>query len=373
MSGSAAAGPAIANPLRRLRHAGQGVWLDYLRRGLIERGGLARLIAEDGVTGLTSNPTIFARAITETRDYDDAIEALADGGLREPREIFSALAVDDVRRAADRFRPVWEATGGADGYVSFELEPSLADDGAGSAAAALELVERIERPNLMIKVPGTAAGAVAVEELTVAGVNVNITLLFDVAMYERVALAYMSGLERRLGAGASVDRPASVASFFVSRVDGAVDPLLPAGSPLRGTVGIANAKRAYARFRELLAGERWRALARAGARPQRPLWASTGTKDPAYSDVRYVEALVGPDTVNTIPEATLDAFRDHGTVRPFAVREDLEDAEAVLGALPGLGISLERVSERLLADGLAAFEADLTRLLEAIAAKLGDP
>jgi transaldolase len=213
---------------------------------------------------------------------------------------------------------------------------------------------------------------VAVEELTASGVNVNITLLFDVEMYERVALAYMSGLERRLGAGASVDRPASVASFFVSRVDAVVDPLLPAGSPLRGAVGIANAKRAYARFRELVSGERWRALARAGARPQRPLWASTGTKDPAYSDVRYVESLVGPQTVSTIPEATLDAFRDHGTVRPHAVCEGLDAAEAALAELPGLGIDLERVSERLLADGLAAFDADLTRLLEGIAAKLAD-
>src|SRR5207244_3493116 len=193
---------------------------------------------------------------------------------------------------------------------------SLAHDSAGSVAAALALAERIARPNLMIKVPGTPAGVVAVEELTAAGLNVNITLLFAVPMYEQVAHAYMSGLEGRLAAGAPVDGLASVASFFVSRVDSAVDPLLPADSPLRGTVAIANAKRAYARFRELLAGERWQALARAGARPQRPLWASTGTKDPAYSDVRYVEALVGPDTVNTIPELTLNAFRDHGRVHP---------------------------------------------------------
>jgi transaldolase len=357
-------------PLRRLRNAGQGVWLDFLRRNLLDGGGLARLIAEDGVSGVTSNPTIFARAIADSSDYDRAIGALAARGLREPREVFSALAVEDVRRAADLFRPLWEATGGADGYVSFELEPSLAHDTAGSVGAALALAERIGRPNLMIKVPGTPAGALAVEELTAAGVNVNITLLFAVAMYERVALAYMSGLERRIAAGAPVDRPASVASFFVSRVDGAVDPRLPAGSPLRGAVGIANAKRAYARFRELLAGERWRSLARAGARPQRPLWASTGTKDPAYSDVVYVESLVGPDTVSTIPEATLDAFRDHGTVRPRAVAEGLDEAEALLGELSAHGIDLARVSEDLLAQGLAVFDADLTRLLEAIAARL---
>jgi transaldolase len=364
-------GPAAVNPLRQLREAGQSVWLDYLRRSLIENGGLARLIAEDAVAGLTSNPTIFARAIIGSSDYDRAIGALAEAGAREPRDVFYALALEDVRRAADLFRPRWEACGGADGYVSFELEPSLAHDSAGSVAAALALIERIGRPNLMIKVPGTPAGAAAVEELTAAGVNVNITLLFAVEMYEQVALAYMSGLERRLAAGAPVNGLASVASFFVSRVDSAVDPLLPAGSPLRGSVGIANARRAYARFRTLLAGERWQALARAGARPQRPLWASTGTKDPAFSDVRYVEALVGPDTVNTMPEATLDAFRDHGRVRARAASEGLDEAEAILDPLPGQGVNLGAVGERLLAEGLAAFERDLARSLEAIAVKLG--
>jgi transaldolase len=358
------------SPVRGLRQAGQGVWLDDLRRSLLEGGGLARLIAEDGVSGLTSNPTLFARAIADSHDYDQAIAVLAAAGPREPREVFSLLAVEDVRRAADLFRPLWEVTGGADGYVSYELEPSLAHDAAGSVAAALALAERIGRPNLMIKVPGTPAGALAVEELTAAGVNVNITLLFAVEMYERVALAYMNGLERRLAAGAPVDRPASVASFFVSRVDGVVDPLLPPGSPLRGAIGIANAKRAYARFRELVSGERWRSLARAGARPQRPLWASTGTKDPAYSDVRYVESLVGPDTVSTIPEATLDAFRDHGDVRPFAVSEGLGAAEALLGELPAHGIDLGRVADDLLVQGLAAFAGDLARLLDAIAARL---
>jgi transaldolase len=370
MTDRARSRPSAANPLRRLREAGQAVWLDYLRRGLIEDGGLARLIAEDAIAGMTSNPTIFARAIIGSSDYDGAIRALVQAGIREPREIFYDLALEDVRRAADLFRPLWEASGGADGHVSFELEPFLAHDSAGSVAAALALVERIGRPNLMIKVPGTAAGAVAVEELTAAGVNVNITLLFAVEAYERVALAYMSGVERRLAAGASVDGLASVASFFVSRIDSAVDPLLPAGSPLRGTVAIANAKHAYARFGELLAGERWQTLAGAGARPQRPLWASTGTKDPAYSDVRYVEALVGPDTVNTIPESTLDAFRDHGKVQPGAVTKRVEEAEALLSLLPQHGIDLTGVSEDLLAQGLAAFERDLARLLEAIEDKL---
>jgi transaldolase len=371
MRDPARSGPAGVNPLRRLREAGQSVWLDYLRRRLIEGGGLARLIDEDAVAGMTSNPTIFARAITGSSDYDGAIGSLAEAGLREPLDVYHALALEDVRQAADLFRPLWQASGGADGYVSFELDPSLAHDSAGSVAAALALVERIGRPNLMIKVPGTPAGVLAVEGLTAAGVNVNITLLFAVEAYERVALAYMSGLERRLAAGASVDGLASVASFFVSRIDSAVDPLLPAGSPLRGTVAIANAKRAYARFRELLAGERWQTLARAGARPQRPLWASTGTKDPAYSDVHYVEALVGPDSVTTLPESTLDAFRDHGRVQPRAASEGVEEAEALLSLLPQHGVDLGSVSEDLLAQGLAAFERDLARLLESIAAKLG--
>ncbi len=316
------------NRLRTLHDAGQSIWLDLLRRGLITDGGLARLIREDGVTGVTSNPTIFAKAIGGPSDYDDAIRRLAGQGSPSPLDVFYALALADVRMAADLFRPVYDQTAGTDGFVSFELEARLAHDPPHSIAAAHELVERIDRPNVMIKVPGTIEGVGVVEELTAAGINVNITLLFSVEMYEEVALAYLTGLERRLAAGHPIDRIASVASFFVSRIDTVVDALLPDGSPLRGRVAIANAKRAYHQYLRLFSGERWTRLAEAGARVQRPLWASTGTKNPAYSDVLYVEELVGRDTVNTIPEATLDAFRAHGRVRPDAVRQGIAEADA---------------------------------------------
>jgi transaldolase len=358
------------NRLRRLETAGQSIWLDFLRRGLLTGGGLARLIGEDGVTGVTSNPTIFARAITGSGDYEAAIARLAAQGRTDPVEVFYELALDDVRLAADLFLPVYEQTAGADGFVSFELEARLAHDAGQSMAAAHELVERIARPNVMIKVPGTAEGVEVVEELTAAGINVNITLLFSVEMYRQVALAYLAGLERRLIAGAPLDQVASVASFFVSRIDTAVDPLLPDGSPLRGRVAIANAKRAYQHFQRLFSGDRWARLAEAGARVQRPLWASTGTKNPAYSDVLYVEELVGPDTVNTMPEATLDAFRAHGRVRPGAVLQGIEEAGATLSGLAEHGIALETVAAQLLEDGLAAFDADLAKVTRSIESQL---
>ena len=358
-------------PLLRLREAGQSVWLDFLRRSLIRGGGLERLMRADGVSGVTSNPTIFGKAISGSPDYDEAIRAIAGADGRPPIDIFYEVALADVTMAADVFRVVYEDTGGGDGFVSFELEPRLAHDASGSVEAARALFQRIDRPNVMIKVPGTEEGVSAVGELTALGVNVNITLLFSVELYEKVALAYIRGLERRLTAGEPLDRIASVASFFVSRVDAAVDGLLPGGSPLRGTVAIANAKVAYHRFRQLFSGERWERLAHAGARVQRPLWASTGTKDPAYSDVLYVEELVGPDTVTTVPEATLKAFRDHGLVRPGAVMEGLEEAERTLGLLPGHGIDLGVIADRLVDEGLEAFETDLDELLEVIAGKLG--
>jgi transaldolase/glucose-6-phosphate isomerase len=359
-----------ANRLQALRQAGQSVWLDFLRRGLITGGGLAGLIRDDGVTGVTSNPTIFARAIGESADYDEAIGRIADRGGASAIDVFYDLALADVRMAADLFRPVYEETGGADGFVSFELEARLAHDTEGSIAAALGLVERIGRPNVMIKVPGTAEGVPVVEELTAAGVNVNITLLFDTGMYQQVARAYLAGLERRLAAGQPVDRVASVASFFVSRIDTVVDARLPDGSPQRGRVAIANAKAAYRHFQRLFSGDRWGRLAGAGARVQRPLWASTGTKNPAYSDVVYLEELVGRDTVTTVPEATLDAFRDHGRVRPDAVLERLEAADDALGRLPHYGIDLAEVTAQLLDDGLAAFDADLAKVVQTIEVRL---
>jgi transaldolase len=334
-------------------------------------GRLARLIREDGVTGVTSNPTVFANAIGGSSDYDQAIGRIAGHRRTPPLDVFYNLALGDVRMAADLFRPVYVQTAGTDGFVSFELEARLAHDVKRSIAAAQQLVERINRPNLMIKVPGTAEGVQVVEELTAAGINVNITLLFSVDMYEQVALAYLAGLERRLAAGDPIGRVASVASFFVSRLDTVVDSLLPDGSPLRGRVAIANAKRAYQQFLRLFSGERWARLARAGARLQRPLWASTGTKNPAYSDVLYVEELVGRDTVNTMPEATLDAFRAHGRVRPDAVRQGIDEADATLSLLAEHGIALETITAQLLEDGLAAFDADLAKVIKTIEAKLG--
>lgn len=358
------------NPLEQLHAAGQSVWLDFLRRGLISGGGLKRLIDEDRLGGVTSNPSIFSKAIGGSTDYDDAIKDLAEHGDPDPIDVFYDLALDDIAKAADLFRPVYEAAGGRDGFVSFELEPKLAHDTDGSIAKARELFAALGRPNVMIKVPGTAEGVPAIEELIASGVNVNVTLLFSVARYEEVALAYIRGLERRVEAGEPIGGMASVASFFVSRVDTAVDNLLAEASPLRGKIAIANAKLAYRRFREIFSGPRWAPLAAAGAGLQRPLWASTGTKNHAYSDVRYVEELVGSDTVNTMPQATMDAFRDHGRIRPHAVEEEVEQAAGMVTSLAGQGVDLAAVTAKLEVDGIEAFANDLDTLLGVIAGKI---
>src|SRR5215208_5094121 len=277
----------IMNRLESLHDAGVSIWLDTLSRELLETGALATLIAESAVTGATSNPTIVGRAISGSDRYDEQLRALVASGVHDPQELFFELALDDVGRAADLLRPAYQASGGRDGFVSFECTPDLAYDTAATVEQALELWKRLARPNVMIKVPATDAGIPAIEELTARGVNVNITLLFSLARYEQVIDAYISGLQRRLEAGEQVDPISSVASFFVSRVDAKVDRLLPEGSDLRGSVAIANAHCAYARYRERFADGRWLTLRAAGARSQRPLWASTGTKDPAYSDVFY--------------------------------------------------------------------------------------
>lgn len=360
----------LMNPLDQLRSAGQSIWLDFLRRAMVTSGHLDRLRREDGVTGITSNPTIFDKAISQGSDYDEAIHHLAAAGRTEPSDIYYDLALEDVRMAADLFRPIYEETAGRDGFVSFELDPALAHDTPGSVATAQALVARIGRPNIMIKVPGTEEGVSAVEQLVALGVNVNITLLFSVPMYEKVARAYLAGLEERLRTSKSLDRIASVASFFVSRVDTAVDRQLPVGSPLRGKVAIANSKLAYQRFRTIFSGDRWQRLMMSGASPQRVLWASTGTKNADYSDVLYVEELVGPETVNTMPETTLEAFRDHGFVRPHAVTDGIDDAAATLAGLTGQGISLDAVTGQLLEDGLRIFSADIEQLLQVIKRKL---
>ncbi len=355
------------NRLERLQEAGVSIWLDTLSRELLESGAFAALIDGCAVTGATSNPTIFAKAITGSDRYDDQLCGAVASGIVDPRELFFELALDDVRAAADLLRRTYDATGGRDGFVSFECTPDLAGDSAATIEQAVWLWERLARPNVMIKVPATEAGIPAIEELTARGVNVNVTLLFSVARYEQVIDAYMTGLERRVATGRSVAEVASVASFFVSRVDAKADPLLPAGSDLRGRVAVANARSAYGRHRGRFGGERWLALRAAGAQPQRPLWASTGTKDPAYSDVLYVEQLIAPGVVNTMPEATLHAFADHGDATRGI--SDGTGAETLRRAA-GEGVDLDAVTAELEREGVRSFCDSYSELLACIATKL---
>ena len=355
------------NRLEQLHEAGVSIWLDTLSRELLDSGAFAALIADSAVTGATSNPTIFAKAITGSDRYDEQLRAAVASGVRDPQKLFFELALEDIRRAADLLRPTYEASDGRDGFVSFECTPDLADDTAATIEQAVELWDRLARPNVMIKVPATEAGIPAIEELTFRGLNINITLLFSLARYEQVIDAYVAGLERRVRAGQPVDTIASVASFFVSRVDAKADPLLPADSDLRGRVAIANAHRAYARYRERFADARWLALRDAGARPQRPLWASTGTKDPSYSDVLYVEELIAPDVVNTMPEATLRAFADHGNVSP--PRSDAGAAEETLRRAEEAGIDLAAITAQLEREGVRSFCDSYHDLLSCVETK----
>ena len=360
---------SINRRLQALQRAGVSIWLDTLSRDLLESGMFASLITDDAVTGATSNPTIFAKAITSSDRYDDQIRGLVASGTREPREIFLALALDDVRQAADLLRPTYDTTDRWDGFVSFECTPDLTDDTAGTVEQALELWRRLARPNVMIKVPATEAGIPAIAELTARGVNVNVTLLFSLARYEQAIEAFIAGLERRLRAGERVDTIASVASFFVSRIDAKADAQLPTGSDLRGRVAIANARTAYRRYRERFSDERWLSLHDAGARPQRPLWASTGTKDAAYSDVLYVDELVVPDAINTMPEATLRAFADHGDPSvssdwgPAAAEQTLRRARAA-------GVDLDAITLELEREGVESFRRSYEELLDCIERKL---
>lgn len=356
------------NPLLQLRELGQSAWLDYIRRGLLTSGELKRLIDDYALAGLTSNPTIFDKAISGSTDYDDALRSLVESGERDPKALFLRLAVEDIGMAADVLRPVHESTRGGDGFVSLEVSPHLARDTARTIQEGSELFSKLARPNVMVKIPGTPEGVPAIEELTAQGVNVNVTLLFDVKAYEQAALAYIRGLERRLDSGQPIDHVSSVASFFVSRVDTAADALLPEGSPLRGKVAIANAKIAYQLFKRLFSGGRWERLAEAGGRVQRVLWASTGAKNPNYSDVLYVDGLIGPHTVNTMPESTLRAFADHGQVYP-TLEQEPDEAERIIRSLPELGIDYDKVTAKLLEDGVAAFARDFDKLLAGIEAK----
>jgi transaldolase len=357
------------NRLEQLHEAGVSIWLDTLSRELVDGGAFARLIADCAVTGATSNPTIFAKAITGSDCYDDQLRDAVASGIRAPQELFFELALDDVRRAADLLRATYDASDGRDGFVSFECTPDLAANTNATIEQAVQLWNRLARPNVMIKVPATEAGIPAIEELTARGLNVNVTLLFSVARYEQVIDAYVADLERRVAAGQPVDAIASVASFFVSRVDAKADALLPADSDLRGRVAIANAHRAYARYRVRFADERWLVLRAAGARPQRPLWASTATKDPAYSDVAYVEELIAPDVINTMPEATLHAFADHGEVN-CAGTLDAAAAGETLRRAEQASIDLAAVTAQLEREGVRSFCDSYHDLLRCVGTKV---
>jgi len=358
------------NRLQRLQDAGVSIWLDTLSREGLESGAFARLVAESAVTGATSNPTIFAAAITGSDRYDEQLRALVAAGVDDPRELFFAIALDDVRRAAAILRPVHERSRGSDGFISFECTPDIADDTEATIGQAVDLWHRIDRPNVLIKVPATRAGVGAIEELTARGVNINVTLLFSVERYEDVIEAYLRGLERRVAASLPVHGITSVASFFVSRVDAETDVMLSADSALRGRVAIANAPHAYARFLARFAGARWEALRRAGATPQRPLWASPGTKDASYSDVLYVERLIAPGVINTMPQKTLNAFADHGTVE-LTLGHDLSAARAVLSAAAAEGLDLDAITSELERDGVQTFCDSYEQLLNCIDSKAG--
>ncbi len=367
------------NPLQLLSAQGQSIWLDYIRRGMTRSGDLSRLIEDDGLRGMTSNPAIFQKSITGSTDYDDVIGELVGNPELDAKQIFERLAVVDIREAADALRPVYERTDALDGYVSLEVSPSLAFDADGTIEEARRLWETVARPNLMIKVPGTPVGLRAIEQLISEGINVNVTLIFGREAYGKIAQAYVAGLERRAAAGGDVARVASVASFFVSRIDSEIDGRLDRLgrqsddaavhariAALRGKAAVANAKLAYRSYQALVATPRWQALAAKGARPQRLLWASTGTKDASYSDVKYVDELCGPDTVNTVPPQTLEAFRDHG--RPSdALLHGADEAPAVFEGLAALGIEIDEVTELLLEQGVTLFEDAFDVLLGAIA------
>jgi transaldolase len=359
------------NPLKELHDQGQSVWLDYIRRDLLRSGGLKRLVDEDGVSGVTSNPTIFEKAIAGSNDYDAALGALLKQNPKASTEqLYEPLAIEDIQMAADVLRPTHEKSAGADGYISLEVSPYLAHDTQGTISAAKRLRAAVARPNVMIKVPATPAGIPAIESLIADGVCINVTLMFSMDHYDAVAGAYLRGLERC----ANPAQVASVASFFVSRVDTVVDKALdgvgtPQAQALHGKIAVANSKVVYQRFLQIFHGEGFAALRHRGARVQRPLWASTGTKNPKYSDVLYVENLIGPETVNTMPPETLAAFREHGKISAAAVRDHLDQAEAALAALKALGIELDVLTEKLQADGVKSFSSSFDQLLAALEKK----
>lgn len=361
------------NKLKELSTLGQAPWLDFVDRAFLADGGLSRLVESDGLTGVTSNPAIFEKAMGSGNAYDEGFAEFdrARPGA-EPMARYEAQAVKDICDACDTLRPVYDRLDGRDGYVSLEVSPYLAKKGPQTAEEAARLWTAVNRPNLMIKIPGTADGVRAVRDTIAAGINVNVTLLFGIEAYQKVALAYADGLEERVAKGLPVDRIASVASFFVSRIDSKIDGKIDAGvggeeaKALKGKVAIASAKLAYAWWEEFVRTERWQALAAKGAMPQRLLWASTATKNPDYSDTLYVDKLIGPETVNTMPPKTMDAFRDHGTVAQ-TLTQDVEEARSVLAEAERLGLDLDRVTATLVEEGVASFAKSFDHLLAAIA------
>ena len=356
------------NATIKLHEAGQSIWYDNIERRLLKNGELAGMIARGEIRGVTSNPTIFMNAITKSQDYDDSLLPMAAAALSD-EEVFFALAISDIQAAADLFQPLYQQTNGGDGYVSLEVSPLLAHDTAGTLAQAKALWQRVNRPNLMIKIPATLAGIPAITDAIAAGLNVNVTLIFSRERYGEVMEAYIRGLEQLAQAGLPIDRIASVASFFVSRVDSKIDARLQelggSAAALAGKAAIANARLAYADYKVIFGAERFAALKAQGARVQRALWASTGTKNPAYRDVVYIEELVGPDTVNTVPPATLAAFLDHGVVRA-SLEENLPQSQQTLAELEKLGISLPGVTAQLEDEGVKSFLDAFNVLLKAI-------
>jgi transaldolase / glucose-6-phosphate isomerase len=373
-----------ANPLKALLSYGQSPWMDYIRRDLLTSGQLKRMIDQDGLMGMTSNPTIFEKAITGSKDYADILESPEVRNL-DAKAVFEKIAIRDVQDAADIFKPVYQQSKRRDGYVSLEVSPLLANDTQGTIDEARRLWKAVSRENVMIKVPGTKEGLPAIRQLLEEGININITLLFAQRRYEEVAELFFQALEARVKKGQSIDHLASVASFFVSRIDTLIDSIIDTKlktekdanqrallTSLQGKVAIANAKLTYRKYQELYGGARWKALAAKGGQTQRLLWASTSTKNPKYADVMYVEELIGGDTVDTIPPATFDAFRDHGKVRP-SLTENVDEGAKVMANLQKAGISMQEVTDKLVVDGVKLFADAFKQLLEATGKTAGVP
>jgi transaldolase len=370
----------MTNPLRELKALGQSVWLDDIDRGQLRSGAFGRLIEQDGLAGATGNPTIFEHSITHDTTYDEQMQQLLREG-KVPKEIYEALAMTDERTVADLLRPIYDRTSGQDGFVSIEVSPYLAHDTEGTLSEVRRFWHTIDRPNLMVKIPSTPAGIPAIRQALASGININITLIFSIENYRQVAEAYLAALEERLACGQDISRIASVASFFVSRVDVLVDQLIEnkmkaAGdhaeqqklTALKGKAAIANARLAYQEFKRLFNTPRFEALKQRGAHVQRPLWASTGAKNPAYRDVLYVEELIGPNTVNTMPLKTLESFRDHGRVR-LSIEENLSQAQADLAALEEVGIHYDQVTRQLQEEGVQKFIDSFQKLFQCIESK----